>query len=606
MTASTQFQRAQLLTDLKNRYHDHVRERRTDEIAKRREAVPELLRTQILDPRHPQCGGWGDATSAASPALSWNLTSLRRLTYLAQEWGDPQSPHHRSPDLASRINLGAAFYATLLTPSEPFPGNWWGWQIGFPRELCIIFMDAGEALDENSRDALLASWRYMTDHMWDYHASANCMEVAASILRYAICAGDPAYMQRVKEWAERSSEVVADPVRQPQGFRRDGSYFYHGARVNLAYAMGHLIEFAWTTHYLSGTPWALGGQGLANCVRTLLDFAQWALIGTQIDPFILDRSIAIPENGMDRIADGLLLTGLLLLDAKAPRADEIEHYCVRLRTAAYPGINRLNRKGWHTSDGQLILRFTGQEYTQSVYTTMDWERLSGITRADGFRLPHETHGHGWFSAGAISPDGLTGCCGLDFAIRRADDQCEIAARKNWFMLQDAIVATGSNIWTTAPVAMETIIRQVALPPELEDESFEEGEFETQFIRGHDCSYILPDKPRVKVYTQWREGRFDDIGAPDPKGVVYRRRYWTALIPHGSGPHPSWGNPKPDGQYTIVYLPGMNMETARLWWAQKPFEVLQKNVLAHRLYDCRRHQTLTVQQWKGAFVKDGRQ
>ncbi len=648
---------------VKGRYQEHMHAPEPQNSAKMDLDIADLLKRQILDSAHPQYGGWGDVTEAASPALSWTFTSLGQLGRLAEAWGAPQSRYFKDAELAHRISLAAKFYATVLTPAEPFPGNWWGWQIGMPRELCRIFLAAGEAMELDARKALLAAFRHITDHIWDFHASSNRMETAMSILAYALIAGDASYFETVKSWAELSSETVKDPQRDPQGFRRDGSYFYHGARVNLAYGIGHLSEFARATQMLADTPWRLGGEGMDNCVRTLLDFTQWALNGAKLDPFILDRGIAAPGNdkGIVGIARGLLDTGLLLADAGAPRRTELRAFCVRLlkqgvkpasrvterlamayagedaeelngarcfsdaeygavrrpcwtasvkmattRTCAYAGINRMNRMGWHISDGQLILRTTGGEFDESVFPTMDWERLTGITRADGFRIPHETMGHSWFSAGAQAADGLTACCGLDFSIRRPDDQCEIAARKNWFFLEDAIVATGSNIWTTASVELETVIRHVVLPKELEETPFEEGELEVEFVVGHDGVYILPDKPRILIYTEWREGNYADIGDPCHTDKQYRRRYWTALLPHGAGPHQCWGNPKTDGQYAIIYLPTMTLEKAKEWWSRKPIDILQKDVLAHRLYDRRRDQTLTVRQWKGASVVQGRE
>ena len=111
---------------------------------------------------------------------------------------------------------------------------------------------------------------------------------------------------------------------------------------------------------------------------------------------------------------------------------------------------------------------------------------------------------------------------------------------------------------------------------------------------------------MRVYTEWRKGNYGEIGNAGDADKKFRRRFWTALIRHPRGPHKCWGDPKTDGQYTVVYLPGMTLAAARAWWAKKPFEVLQKDVLAHRLYDCRRNETLVVQQWKGAFVARGRQ
>ncbi len=624
--------------------------------------VAALLDKQILDPAHPQYGGWGDIVDAASPPLAWDGTSLRQVTALAESWGTPEGTGFHDARIAHRLNLAARFYARVLRPTEPFPHNWWYWQIGLPHEIILILLLAGDALEADARLALRSACEYLLAHVWDIHGSANLMSIALNRLGYALATGDAAGLDLARRMIAQSVAPVSDPFRQPQGFRSDGTYFYHGSRVNLGYGITHLHEFAIATHTLAGSPWAVEMHALLPCVNLVLDFAQWTVVGRRVDPFVLDRGLAIPPEpdcGLN-VPRRLLDVALLLADARAPRQDELcqaarrllqagvaplqpttqtlaagctgpaaapltgaryfdqaEYAVVRRpgwtaavkmatwRTSAYAGINRLNRKGWHISDGQLILRLSGEEFDASVFPTMDWDRLTGITRADGFRLPHETMGHSWFCAGAVSGDGANACCGLDFAIRRPDDQGELAARKNWFFLDDAIVATGSNIWTTASVAVETVVRHVVLPAAQENETFGTHDGSLEWVAGPDGVYLLPERPRVRVYTEWREGNYGEIGDAKQAHRSYRRRYWTMLIPHGAGPHPCWGNPATDGRYVIVYLPGMSLTEAHAWWAQRPFEILQQDVLAHRLYDRRRDRTLTVRQWKGATVESGR-
>ena len=617
--------------------------------------VAASMSQQIMDRQTSQYGSWPDAQDTTSLKLASCLT---RLNNYAQAWGLPESRRYRDHILGEHLDAAARFYATRLRPEEPFPNNWWNWQVGMLYDMRNIFLFAADAFSADTHRQLLDSFGYLCSKIWDYHASANRMYTAFSLLGYGLASQDAATLEMAARWCAQSTEVVSDPLRDPQGFRRDGSYQYHGPRINLGYGLTHVALLAQAAYLLSGTPWAIARESLERSLDLLLGLGQWAVVGKRIDPFILDRDIAEPGDAAAKTVQRMLSTSLLLLDALPSRRDEVSDFCRRLlgigvepdialagtltktlepgqpapclggryypeseyavvrrpdwgasvkmaswRTSAYAGINRLNRKGWHISDGHLILRTTGEEFDQSVLPTLDWERLSGITRADGFRLANETMGHSWFSAGAT--EGQLCCCGLDFCLRTPDEQLEIAARKNWFFLDDAIVATGSNIWTTAPVTMETIIRQVPLPEEWEDHVFEETTMSMDMLIGHDAVYLLPDRPCVKVWTEWREGTYAELGAGENAGQRFRRRYWLASITHRPGPHRPWGHPDTDGQYCIVYLPGFSQAEAEAWRATSPFEILQQNGLAHRLYDARNDLTFTIQQWKGAFIKSGR-
>ncbi len=605
-----------------------------------------LLNEQIRDPHDARYGGWPDVDCLASPQLSWGGSAVYRLALVAKAWRTPGSRYHQSPEAATYIDLAATYLGRLIHPGCDFPNNWWAWQIGIPHSLGETLAWAGDAMQPASRLGLLASYRHLVEAIWPFHPAANRMSTALSFLGYGLAAEDPDYLARARDWAVQASALVDGAALDPQGFRRDATYFYHGATVNLGYGREHYLNLAQVMHILEGSPWAIPPETAENAVRFLLDFMRWTIAGDAFDPFIVGRGISMSEEAMNanRVLEGsLLLAGLkiprrqdvgacaarLLADGVKPMSNFAErlarslpdaaphpqgvryfadaeylaarrptwHATIKMaswRTKAYLGINRTNLKGWHLSDGHLVLRTDGSEYRGGVIPSMDWERLTGITRADAFKIPAETMGHSWFVTGTDNHQ--LGCCGIDFVIRNLDRN-ELLARKSWFILDDAIVAMGSGIHCDGDHEVETIIRHVAVPEEAELPEFRA---ECRFLAGHDCAYILPEAPRVTVTCAWRTGRFTDLRQDPPNAAMApdagecRRRFWTAIIPHGRQPR--------DAGYVMIYLPGKSVAEAEAWWAAKPIAIQQRDALAHIIHDHRRQLAMTVRQWSGATIE----
>ena len=171
------------------------------------------------------------------------------------------------------------------------------------------------------------------------------------------------------------------------------------------------------------------------------------------------------------------------------------------------------------------------------------------------------------------------------------------ARKSWFFHGDAIVALGTGITCSNDDEVETVIQQVKLAETPEIIENEEN-LKVEILAGPNCAYILPDKPRIRVRTERRAGRWSDLRDGVPLSPLIVKPYWLALIPHGCRPE--------NERYLVVYLPGMNAEKAAAWWAQRPFEVIQQDSLAHRILDRRTGEIQVVQQWVGARIEPVRE
>jgi len=244
---------------------------------------------------------------------------------------------------------------------------------------------------------------------------------------------------------------------------------------------------------------------------------------------------------------------------------------------AWESINGDNLRGWHTSDGQLILMQSGREYDHNAMPLLDWERLMGITRADGFRIEmsppqHEPyywndHESPWADA-AVSEDGLLACRGYDFRITK--EQTRLSARKSWFFAPGIILALGSDIAcgsTTAEV--ETVLYQ-SVKPEPEPEIDETHETHRVVCDG--WVLLLPKGEIIKRSIKRVTGNWGAItNTPtDPEPVEGTRS--LVLKSHGVNPQA--------GSYQVVYVPKHRNSLWRDWERAPVFEVLRCDHWAH--------------------------
>ena len=256
------------------------------------------------------------------------------------------------------------------------------------------------------------------------------------------------------------------------------------------------------------------------------------------------------------------------------------------KTKSWFSIADENIKGWHTSDGHLILRMKDSDFLDGVIPTMDWERLTGITRSDGIRMPRETEGQSTFVCGTVSEDETIGCCGVDFLIQMEDDTT-LRARKSWFFLGDAIVALGSDISCDGPNEVETIVRQCVLPRDSRWNWGDDDSADSAIVHGHDCAYLFPEPTGRQTRTERRSGSWSDINLR--RGRVSEdeetRDFAYLTIPHGIQPT--------DAGYCVVYLPGFDAQAAATWNRESSPDIVQRDSDCHSILDKASGRTLTI-------------
>jgi hypothetical protein len=454
-------------------------------------------------------------------------------------------------------------------------------------------------------------------------------------LRYGLVTGKTEHIELASEWAAKECEI-----RPVNGILSDYSYSFHGMAVHMGYGRSHFADVGRYVYMMGDSQWQLPEVALSNVANWLLEFVRWAIVGQGIDPFIIGRECS---RGEVALRGTLIIDGALLLSsAPIPRRDEVMAFCKRAvdegllpsisvaseiaraltvdgaeplyGTRYWPVIEYLvarrptftaavkmsstNTKSWfsirdenlkahHNSDGHLILRTREDAFLDGVLPTMDWDRLTGITRTDGISMPRETEGQSVFVCG-VAEESL-GCGGVDFKIEM-EDGTGLFAKKSWFFLGDAIVALGSDISCTGLNDVETVVRQVVLR-----DRWQAGDVKDGILVGHDCVYVFPDQPDVDVRVETRTGQWHDLSlSQSADGEVISRDYAKVLLSHGVRPEKA--------DYAVVYLPGWTVEDAVAWWASNPFEIVQKDGEAHVVRDNKDGKTLSMRWGDGGEIQ----
>jgi hypothetical protein len=418
------------LVGLRERFRNLLVEKHEDEIRAPDERAQKLVDEQIVDENHSLYGGWGDVSCAEDELLSHGGATFRHLGGLAAAWGTPGSRFEGDDEVALRLNLAWRFYHRFVHVGCAFPNNWWAWQIGIPIQLGDTMLLAGDAFDEDARQDLVDTMKYLVDHIRTEMTGANGMWGAMNYVRYALMSGEEDYVDRASKWAAQECEI-----RPVNGILSDYSYSFHGSAVHMGYGRSHFADVGRYVYVMGDSLWQLPELALSNYVNWLLEFIRWTIVDDGIDPFIIGREISRGESGLKAtsIIDGALLAG----SAPIPRRDEVLGFCKQAiddglmpsnpvakelaesldgeasgalygarywpvveyfsarrpqftasvkmsstQTKSWFSINKENLKAKHTSDGHLILRPRGNAFMNGVIPSMDWDRLTGITRTD--------------------------------------------------------------------------------------------------------------------------------------------------------------------------------------------------------------------------------
>lgn len=217
----------------------------------------------------------------------------------------------------------------------------------------------------------------------------------------------------------------------------------------------------------------------------------------------------------------------------------------RIRT--YECMLGENKRGFYTGDGMLYIYNDDQEaYNYDFWATINPYKLTGVTLVnkmieDGkgsFRTPSK-----WVSA--MSIDVLYGIAGMQLDKSGIDDETgqlentlniDLQAKKSYFMLENEIVALGSDIRSSNSHEVYTIVDTRKLKKDMTNKIRQTAH--TFYIEGNNgntsMGYYFFKEQQVKVEQYTNKGCWHDVNSNGDK-VLREQNYITISIDHGKMP-----------------------------------------------------------------------
>ncbi|MFC8600584.1 polysaccharide lyase 8 family protein [Isoptericola sp. NPDC057191] len=269
------------------------------------------------------------------------------------------------------------------------------------------------------------------------------------------------------------------------------------------------------------------------------------------------------------------------------------------RIGRYEWGNDENNLGWHQGDGAAYLYVDGDQgqFSDDYWPTVDPYRLPGTTASlaprqsgasgAGTGIPRAQNG--W--AGGVGLSGRWGTAGMDLT----NSLGTVRAKKSWFLLDDAVVALGSDVTVTGSDA-ETVIENRSFPTDRDPALLLDGARVTGPVEGAAPTWahvegvagyvLLGDGQAVRAQVADRSGSWRDVNSGADTGGsadLRTRRYATVTVQHPAG--------TTGGRYGYVILPGATAERTATVAAdgleKLDVEVLRQDATAHVVRAVRR-------------------
>jgi hyaluronate lyase len=569
-----------------------------------------------------------NATSSAQITSAWS-----RLKSMALAWATPGQDLYGDAALLADIRSAAAWLEenryNARVPKEY--DNWWDWEIGAPLQLgdllvllhgqltpeeTVKYAAAIDRFDSDPRVMIVNSVSTGANRVW------KCMGAA---LR-AIVVKDAAKLQLASD----SLGAVFPNVTSGDGFYQDGSFIQHGRHPYTGgYGASFISQLADILQLLAGSPWDVKDPARDNVTRWVFDafqplvyrgammdmvrgreisragggdhgaghtvaaailrLSQIAPAGTAVKMQSMVKEWMLSDTSHDWSAgvapDEVMPLSHLLADSAIPARGELlgswifggMDRVVHLRPGwglgiamhssriyNFESINNENLRAWHSGDGMTYLYNSDlTQFSNGFWPTVDPQRLPGTTVVAGATPPPNQVGLSPVAGGAT----VNGYSAVMMQLRPTGGQ--LNARKSWFLLDDAVVALGSDIAGAAPDRhVETIVENRLITG---DPAFTVAEDGKWACLGGDLGYFFPNGAGWKSARADRQGSWRDItagGSPAP----ITRRYQTIWFDHGATPDAA--------SYAYFLLPGKNAAALAAYAAAPGVDIVENSVQAH--------------------------
>lgn len=256
------------------------------------------------------------------------------------------------------------------------------------------------------------------------------------------------------------------------------------------------------------------------------------------------------------------------------------------RIGRYEWGNNENNLGWHQGDGAAYLYVDGDQgqFADDYWPTVDPYRLPGTTASltprpsgasgAGTGIPRASNT--W--AGGVALAGRWGTAGMDLVNSLGD----VSAKKSWFLLDDLVLAIGSDVHATADAETTVENRAFAVDADVRltiDGTPVSGPVTVEAPRWAHvegvAGYVFLGAQQVRAQVAERSGSWFDVNSgADTAGSreLRTRRYATLSALHPAG--------TADGGYAYAILPGATAERTEEIAAELEVEVLRQDAVAH--------------------------
>ncbi len=574
---------------------------------------------------------WPDLASVTVSAQITSAWS--RLRSMALAWATPGQNLYGDAALLADIRSAAAWLEenryNARIPKEY--DNWWDWEIGTPLQLGdLLVLLHGRLTPEETGRYAAAIDRFDSDPrvmiVSTVSTGANRVWKCMGAMLRAIAVKDAAKLQLASD----SLGPVFPDVTSGDGFYQDGSFIQHGRHPYTGgYGNAFISQLADVLHLLAGSPWDVKDPARDNVYRWVFDSFQPLIYGGAMMDMVRGREVSRAGSG-DHGAGHSTAAGILRLSQLAPAniaakmqsmvkgwlvsdtsrewstgialdemmplsrlladgsvaargellgswifaaMDRVVHlrpgwgFGLAMHSSRiynFESINQENLHGWHTGDGMTYL-YTSDltQFSDGFWPTVDPQRLPGTTVVAG-SMPRSNQVGGSPVAGGATVDGYSAAM---MQLRPAGGQ--LNARKSWFLLDDEVIALGSDIRSTAPDQhVETIVenRQIAGEP-----AFTVAEDGKWACLGDKLGYFFPNGAGWKSARADRQGSWREINAGGSAAAIVRR-YQTIWFDHVASP---------DGaSYAYALLPGKNAAAVVAYAAAPGFRIVENSAQAH--------------------------
>jgi hyaluronate lyase len=575
---------------------------------------------------------WSDLASPTNS--SHMTSSWKRLRDMALACATPGQPLHNNPDLLAAVRSGMDWMETNrynARVTNKFD-NWWDWEIGSPIEvgnLLVLLYDqlTPEELAKHAAaiDRFVADPRIMITST--VSTGANRVWKCKGAALRAIVVRDAAKLQLASD----ALTPVFAYVTSGDGFYEDGSFIQHSRHPYTGgYGNSLINDLADVLFLLAGSPWEVATPSHDNLYRWIFDaFEPLVYRGAMMD---MVRGREISRSGSTDHAVGHSTAAAILRISQFAHPDvaayarpmlkewylsdssrnwasnrSIEQIMAirrllddpsilrrgeRLGSWVFAGMDRVvhlrpgwglgiamhssrvynfesinneNLRAWHSADGMTYLYNSGlTQFSDSFWPTVDPQRLPGTTVIAGSSARQSQAG-GSNVAGGATLFGFTAAM-----LRLRPDGRQLDARKSWFFFDGEVVALGSGISSSAPVAaVETIVENRLISGEPELLRAADGSW--AHLASGDIGYYFPSS------RDWREARTTQSGSWSAingggSTTPISRRYQALWFDHGVTPS--------DASYAYALLPGATPDQVAAYAATPHFRLIENTAAAH--------------------------